>query len=153
MIEYRKATIDDLQELVRLRLEFLAQINPDPVPAGLKESLERCYRRQLQNGELIAWLGIQGCKIVATGMVSFYQLLPNYTCPSGRIGYISGIYTLADVRRQGIARAIMEKLLDEARAAGCDKVGLSATQMGKPLYSQLGFNPTQHEMTIYLNQD
>jgi ribosomal protein S18 acetylase RimI-like enzyme len=49
------------------------------------------------------------------------------------------VYTVPEHRRRGLARQVMLRLLDAARALKLDVVELHATEDGYPLYRSLGF--------------
>ncbi len=53
-----------------------------------------------------------------------------------------GIYlvgTLREARGRGLATKLMTVALEEGRAAGCETASLQSTDMGKPIYTRLGF--------------
>jgi GNAT superfamily N-acetyltransferase len=55
-----------------------------------------------------------------------------------------GIYTVGTLpgwRRQGLARALVEHVLSDARQRGARTATLQSTRMGQPLYESLGFEP------------
>jgi len=55
-----------------------------------------------------------------------------------------GVYavgTAPDWRRRGLARALMLHVLADARRRGARTASLQSTEMGRPLYAQLGFRP------------
>jgi ribosomal protein S18 acetylase RimI-like enzyme len=54
-----------------------------------------------------------------------------------------------EYRRRGIARSIMRELIDRWRSQGFDCVCLHASDEGRPLYEQIGFQPT-NEMRLNL---
>ncbi|MHA2106450.1 MAG: GNAT family N-acetyltransferase, partial [Candidatus Hodarchaeales archaeon] len=56
---------------------------------------------------------------------------------------------LCTYRRQGIARKLREEALTKIEQLGINKVTLHATEMGKELYTQLGFTKTS-EMRLLL---
>jgi GNAT superfamily N-acetyltransferase len=41
----------------------------------------------------------------------------------------------------GLARALMERLVEEARRAGVRRIWLRASAEGRPLYEGMGFRP------------
>jgi GNAT superfamily N-acetyltransferase len=67
--------------------------------------------------------------------------------PDSRRAYIANIYTKPDYRSRGIARRIMNTILDWCRAEGVEGVALHASPFGRPLYESLGFEPT-NEMRL-----
>jgi GNAT superfamily N-acetyltransferase len=59
-----------------------------------------------------------------------------------RTGSVSGVYnigTLPGARRRGVGSAITVAAIDAGRGWGCDLIVLQATEMGEPLYRELGF--------------
>ena len=60
------------------------------------------------------------------------------------------IYTAPAYRRRGVARRIVEKLIEDAKARGIRSVLLEATEMGRPLYESPGFEDAQGYMRLKL---
>jgi GNAT superfamily N-acetyltransferase len=58
---------------------------------------------------------------------------------NGPVGWIGTIWVAADQRRQGLGRALTEATIDAAESAGARTLVLVATERGRPLYEQLGF--------------
>ena len=85
--EYKKATIEDINELVRTRIIVLRAANKlsDDVDMSLveQESYEY-YKRTLENGEHIAYLVYDNETFIGAGGVSFYQVMPTYHNPTGK---------------------------------------------------------------------
>ena len=46
----------------------------------------------------------------------------------------------------GIAKELFTRTLEEAKAKGCTKIVLNASDSGKPLYEQFGFKDVPDEM-------
>ena len=115
--EYKKATIEDIDELVRTRIIVLRAANKvsDDVDMSLveKESYEY-YMRALETGEHIAYLVYDNGTFIGAGGVSFYQVMPTYHNPTGRKAYIMNMYTAPEYRRQGIAFHTLDLLIKDA---------------------------------------
>jgi GNAT superfamily N-acetyltransferase len=60
-------------------------------------------------------------------------------CYGGELAWVGMVLTLPEYRKQGLARALMERVLGELDARGAPCVKLDATDAGRPLYAQLGF--------------
>ena len=60
-------------------------------------------------------------------------------CVNGPVGWIGTVWVEPSWRRRGIARALTRATIDAADDAGCRTLVLVATQEGRPLYEQLGF--------------
>ena len=104
--KYKKATIADIDELVRTRIIVLRAANKlsNDVDMSLveKESYEY-YKSALETGEHVAYLVYDNETFIGTGGVSFYQVMPTYHNPTGKKAYIMNMYTASEYRRQGIA--------------------------------------------------
>jgi len=89
-----------------------------------------------------------GEKVVATGGVSFYRVMPTCCNPSGRKAYIMNMYTAPAWRRQGIAQKTLDMLVRECRRRGVNFITLEATAAGRPLYEKYGFVAMGDEMIL-----
>lgn len=154
LYDYRRATGDDLEELVRTRLTVLRAANGLSEKTPLEE-VERAsydyYRRALDTGEHIAYLVYDeygGRRFIGAGGVSFYQVMPTRDNPDGRKAYIMNMYTAPEYRRQGIAEYTLNLLVEEARARGISHISLEATEAGRPLYQKYGFAEMKNEMQL-----
>ncbi|MBO5468900.1 MAG: GNAT family N-acetyltransferase [Lachnospiraceae bacterium] len=149
--KYKKATIEDIDELVRTRIIVLRVANKlsDDVDMSLveKESYEY-YMRALETGEHIAYLVYNNGTFIGAGGVSFYQVMPTYHNPTGRKAYIMNMYTAPEYRRQGIAFHTLDLLVKDAREQGVTQIALEATDMGRPLYEKYGFVKMKDEMEL-----
>lgn len=149
--EFKKATIEDLDELVQTRIIVLRAANKLSDGEDMSEVEKRSYeyyKRALRTGEHIAYLVYDNDKFIGAGGVSFYQVMPTYHNPSGKKAYIMNMYTAPAYRRQGIARKTLDLLVAEAREQGVLQIALEATQMGRPLYEKYGFLAMQDEMEL-----
>lgn len=65
----------------------------------------------------------------------------------GRTAQVEGVMTLPDHRDRGLARAVVSRAVEEARAAGCDHVFLTAERddWPKELYRKLGFDDAGYQ--------
>lgn len=151
--EYKKAAIEDINELVRTRIIVLRAANKlsDDVDMSLveQESYEY-YKRTLENGEHIAYLVYDNETFIGAGGVSFYQVMPTYHNPTGKKAYIMNMYTASEYRRQGIAFHTLDLLVKDVRKQGVSQIALEATEMGRPLYEKYGFVKMEDEMELKL---
>ena len=149
--EYKKATIADIDELVRTRIIVLRTANKlsNDVDMSLveKESYEY-YKSALEIGEHIAYLVYDNETFIGAGGVSFYKVMPTYHNPTGKKAYIMNMYTNPAYRRKGIAYHTLEILVADAKNKGIDAISLEATEMGRPLYEKFGFVGMKDEMEL-----
>lgn len=149
--EYKKATIEDTDELVRTRITVLRAANKlsDDVDMSLveKESYEY-YKRALETGEHIGYLVYDNGTFIGAGGVSFYQVMPTYHNSTGKKAYIMNMHTAPEYRRQGIAFHTLDLLMNDAKKQGVLQIALEATDMGRPLYERYGFVKMEDKMEL-----
>jgi GNAT superfamily N-acetyltransferase len=82
-------------------------------------------------------------EIVAGGGVWLRPVLPRPGSLRGAMeGYVLNVYTEPEHRRGGVARGIMNAILDWSRGQRLARVVLHASKEGLPLYEDLGFELT-----------
>lgn len=100
-------------------------------------------RRKMETGEYLAWLAVAPDGSIAAGAGLWLQdWMPSRVGRDGRRGYILNVYTEAPYRRLGLARRLMEIILDRCRHEGVAMAALNASDEGRPLYESLGFQAT-----------
>lgn len=138
MVEYRKLTLEDLGTFIDMRINQLQEEGAEAT-TDLKPALEDYYKRHIQDGTFVSWIAIDGDKIIATSGMSFVEKPPYYSCPTGKIGLLSSMFTDKDYRRQGIAKKLLDKVVQEAKSYGCGTIQITASDMGTLLYTDYGF--------------
>lgn len=151
IFEYKRATIEDVEELVRTRIIVLRAANKLSDGADMSKVEQESYayyKRALESGEHIAYLVYDNDKFIGAGGVSFYQVMPTYHNPTGKKAYIMNMYTAPEYRRQGIAFHTLDLLVKDAKDMGVSQIALEATDMGRSLYEKYGFVKMEDEMEI-----
>ena len=145
----RKLTENDLDQFISLRI---AQLREEGAAEDidLRPSLMDYYHRHMADGTFVSWLALDGEKIIGTSGMSFVEKPPYFSCPSGRIGLLSSMYTDPDYRRTGIAKELLRRVTEEARAYGCGCVQITASDMGVLLYTDFGFEKNGNFMQYTL---
>ena len=143
-IVYRKLTKAELEIFINMRIAQLTEEYTNTgrsIPEGvdLKTALRDYYQRHLEEGTFVSWLAMDGDKIIGTSGMSFVEKPPYFTCPTGRLGLLSSMYTDPRYRREGIAKELLHRVVEEARAYGCGAVHITASDMGVKLYTAYGF--------------
>ena len=149
--EYKRATMEDIDELVRTRIIVLRAANKlsdDEDMSVVEEESYAYYRRALESSEHIAYQVYDNGKLIGAGGVSFYQVMPTYHNPTGKKAYIMNMYTALEYRRQGIALHTLDLLVKDAKEQGVLQIALEATDMGRPLYERYGFVKMEDEMEL-----
>lgn len=149
MVTFQKLTEDKLDEFIGLRIRQLREEGAteqiDLVPALLDY-----YHRHMADGTFVSWLAMDGEKIVGTSGMSFVEKPPYFSCPNGRIGLLSSMFCDPSYRRQGIAKELLSRVVEEARAYGCGVVQITASDMGVLLYTNFGFKKNGNFMQYNL---
>lgn len=151
MFEYKRATQEDIEELVRTRMIVLRaanQLSDEADMSVVDQESYAYYKRALETGEHIAYLVYDNGTFIGAGGVSFYQVMPTYHNSSGKKAYIMNMYTAPEYRRQGIAFHTLDLLVRDAKEQGVSQIALEATKMGHPLYEKYGFVKMQDEMEL-----
>ena len=109
------------------------------------------FAKRLANGTYRAWLVESAAKeVVAGGGLFIYDYHPSVSDPRPKRPLIANMYTEPPYRRKGIARKLMETMIDWCREEGFGSVVLHASVEGRPLYESLGFKQT-NEMRLMLD--
>ncbi|MCR4578717.1 MAG: GNAT family N-acetyltransferase [Treponema sp.] len=140
-ITYRKFEEKDLETFIEMRIRQLREEGATE-DFDLKPALRDYYKRHLADGTYVSWLAVDsdaGNKIVGTSGMYFVEKPPYFSCPSGKIGLLSSMFTDPNYRRLGIASELLDRVVKEARAYGCGTVQITASDMGVLLYTNYGF--------------
>jgi GNAT superfamily N-acetyltransferase len=146
-MEFRRANIDDLNELVNLRKQQLLD-EGSKAEQDIDKDLEEYFSKNIANNTFISWVAVENNEIIATSGVCFYQLPPNYSNPSGKIAYVTNMYTKKEFRRKGIASKLLEKIIDEVRSLNYKIIRLHTSLDGKKLYLKYGFSDYEGYMHL-----
>lgn len=148
------ATLADLDDLAALRVEMLCEeaARDDAFRRTLYQSTRAFLHAGMDTG------GVAACLVrndagepVAGGCANYFFLPPNDWCPTGHTAYIGNLYTRPAWRGQGVAGRLLEALLADARARGCERVLLNTSEAGRGLYERFGFEPSDTAMALYPN--
>lgn len=108
------------------------------------------FAQRLADGTYRGWLVENSShQVVAGGGIIIFDYHSSPRDPSPRRPTIVNMYTESAYRRKGLARKLMETMIDWCRREGFGSVVLHASDFGRPLYEQLGFTPT-NEMRLML---
>ena len=137
-LAFRKLTADDVPSFIELRIAQLLEEGAQE-SCDLRPALHDYYLRHIADDSFVSWLALLDDAIVATSGLSVVEKPPYFGCPTGRIGLLSSMYVQPDLRRQGIARDLLLRVVDEARARDCGAVHITASEAGVRLYRACGF--------------
>lgn len=138
---FDNANLNDIDELIRLRLAFITE------DAGSLSSLqEQCIEEQLRDyfnrklgKELIAFVARDEARIVAVAYLLLIEMPANARLQNGLYGEVLNVYTLPEYRGNGLCTMLMQHLIGYGKNCGLGCIDLSATANGYPIYAKLGF--------------
>ena len=137
-VEYKRLTPKELDVFIVMRIHLLreegAKEEIDLVPA-----LREYYTRHMADGTFVSWLAVEGETIIGTSGMSFVEKPPYFGCPSGKMGLLSSMFTSPNYRRKGIAKELLSRVINDAKAYGCGTIQITASDMGVKLYTDFGF--------------
>lgn len=102
-IEYKRLTENELDIFIEMRINQLREEGAKE-DIDLKPALKDYYSRHMTEGTFVSWIAVDGNKIIGTSGMSFVEKPPYFSCPSGKIGLLSSMFTEPDYRRMGIAK-------------------------------------------------
>ena len=137
-IEYRRLTEKELNTFIDMRIKQLREEGAKE-DIDLKPALMDYYMRHMKDGTFVSWLALDGNNIIGTSGMSFVEKPPYFGCPSGKIGLLSSMFTNPNYRRNGIAKELLSRIVNEAKQYGCGTIQITASDMGVKLYTDFGF--------------
>ncbi|MFB7530977.1 GNAT family N-acetyltransferase [Streptomyces sp. NPDC056178] len=149
MVRARRATVDDVPALVRLRGLMLADmgIETGGADAPWRAASARWFTEQMRRPDMFAAFLVDDPELgtVSSAVGACNVHAPSPANPSGLRGHVSNVSTDPRRRRRGHARVCLEALLtwfrEETRATIVD---LNATGDGAALYESYGFRAPRH---------
>ncbi|MCL5260379.1 MAG: GNAT family N-acetyltransferase [Gammaproteobacteria bacterium] len=138
----RLASQSDLELLVKFRVAILRELNilKDDTEAKLMEPEFRNYiASKMEKKELFCWLIEHAAKAVCVGKAVIYDAPPKSITSRGKEAYIFGVYTIPEMRGQGLGTLVMKHIIDQLHLQGYNNIWLRASKNGKPIYEKLGF--------------
>ena len=148
MTDIRIATKDDIEALMSSRLEMLKVVNGLPEDYVFTDQIINESRDYFLNGDHLTVLATDGDEVVGCASMSFIRIMPTFGHPTGKRAHLMNVYTRSEYRRRGIARRMVELLIDESWKAGATEISLDATELGRPLYESLGFTDSTECMVL-----
>ncbi len=152
-MEYRKTTEKDIELLMDIRLEMLKTVNDLPENYVFSNELTERSRRYFLDGDQTTVIASENGVIAACASISYIEIMPTFSHPTGRRAHLMNVYTRAGYRRRGIAGKLVQMLIDDAIRKGATEISLDATEAGRPLYESLGFRASDECMVMTLENE
>ena len=127
-VTYRKLTDKELDVFIDMRINQLREEGAKE-DIDLRPALKDYYQRHMADDTFVSWLAVDNEKIIGTSGMSIVEKPPYFGCPSGKIGLLSSMFTDKSYRRQGIAKKLLSRVVNEAKERGCGTVQITASDM------------------------
>ena len=154
VLALRLATVDDIPTLVshrRRMFEDMAALTGEQLAQTGLNAMDAAYavllRYEIPAGSTRVWVLEDDGQVAASGALKFADWLPRPDGLRRGLVYVHSVYTEPAYRHRGLARRILNAMLDYCRENGWPRISLHASEMGRGLYEQLGFKPT-NEMRL-----
>lgn len=148
-MDIMRATIHDIDGLVKIRLEYL---NEDT--KGLtKEQTDKlikvlpCYYKEHLDNDFTAYIAKEKDEIVSSVFLVILEKPANPNFLTGKIGNILNVFTKPEYRRKGLAGKLLDMAIEDATLKDVSYIELMATQDGYPLYKKKRFIEAKSKCT------
>jgi GNAT superfamily N-acetyltransferase len=150
-IEIREATLSDIPEILRQRRGMYEDMDyQDTAALSAMAALTAGYlNKAMAEGSFRAWLASIDDRIAGGGAIVISPWPAHPYDLECRRATILNVYTYREFRRRGIARTLMQAMINWCRREGFAQVTLHASKDGRPLYESLGFEAS-NEMKLKL---
>lgn len=154
-MEIIKATKNDIETLMKIRMEMLKEVNSLSDDYVFDKSfIENCRKNFECTGETQTdILCIENGEPVACASLCYLSMMPTFSHPTGKRAHLMNVYVKKDFRRKGLAKKMLELLIEEAKSRKVTEISLDATEKGRPLYESMGFCCNASAMTMNLQMN
>lgn len=149
MHDIRLATVADIPVIAQHRVRMFEEMKllSPPEAQTMIDLTVPFLERAIPTGEYVGWLAVDSAdpRVVAGGAgLQRRTVLPfpfggGGGVGAGREALVINVYTEPAFRRLGLARRMMEALIEWSKARGIERIALHASPDGRPLYESLGF--------------
>ena len=150
-VNFSLANIEDLDELVDLRLKYIVDDFGEEVKNDIdtyRSNIVTHFKNNLGKN-LIGFVARIDGKNIATAYLLIIEQIPTPYVQNGLCGEILSVYTDPAYRHRGIAKQLLLNLIDCAKEHKLSKIDLKATKDGYNLYKTVGFiELNQHKYTV-----
>jgi GNAT superfamily N-acetyltransferase len=151
----RRATLDDLDILVRQRVRMFEDMGVLEQPGVDREGFTSAYREWLVDvmpaGTYVAWVvdhaeGAASSGVVSGGGATLIPWPPGPRYQGRSLAFVYNVYTEPEHRGRGLARMVMDAIHTFCRENAVGSVALNASPFGRPLYESMGYQVSVNPM-------
>ncbi|MDB5042345.1 MAG: GCN5-related N-acetyltransferase [Candidatus Eremiobacteraeota bacterium] len=140
-VALRRATVEDAQLLAEHRAAIWVEVGDWSAEAMAAQTpvWTDFTRRTVADGTYVAWIAEERGEPIASGAILVQLAIPRPGSDSERAGRVQSVYVVPPARRRGVARAVMDALLADARDLGLIWLSLHPSDEARGLYASMGF--------------
>lgn len=150
-VTIRRATIDDVGELLALRLKLFREsgyLRSREPPPELIEATRTYLNKNLPTEHFFSWVALADGHLIGMSGLVFFQKPPTEENLSGLEAYVMNMYTLPEWRKKGVATALMQEIIRYVQTTSAKRIWLHTTQDGQSVYERCGFVFTHGDMEL-----
>jgi ribosomal protein S18 acetylase RimI-like enzyme len=151
MLTTRAATAADAALIAAHRKAMFAAMGGSQEAAleTLRQNAEPWTKNMIEAGKYAGWITSDGDKPVASAGLLVLDWPPHPLDPAGEgRGYLLNVYTEPEYRGRGLARALVELCLAEAKERGIRVVALHSSDAGRRIYEGAGFKASNEMLFV-----
>jgi len=151
MLETRTAVISDATLVASHRRAMFASMGglEEELLDSMRRASEPWIARMITEGKYLGWITTDDARPIASAGLLILDWPPHPFDPAGESrAYLLNVFVEPGYRRRGVARALIELSLAEARSRSIRVVTLHASAEGRPLYERLGFRTTNEMLFV-----
>ena len=133
---------------LRIRLDCLRAVDNLPREYSFSADFIAATRAFFRHADQTTLLALDGEIPIACATLCYKTCIPTRGHPTGRRAHLMNVYTAEGYRRQGIAKALILALQEEAAGRGVTEITLDATDAGRRLYAALGYRASDEAMWL-----
>lgn len=155
----REAFIRDISVLAKHHRSMFEEIwaqKGEPISTVKAKEIEKTYTQKLESemeeGICKAWVIESKDVIVSSGAITFVSFVPTPYDLSSKIAYLHSIFTEKSHRNKKCAQRIVHTAIKYCSDQGVNRMILSASNAGKPIYEKIGFHSTPDMMRLLIEK-
>jgi GNAT superfamily N-acetyltransferase len=148
-VQIREAAVADLKHILHHRRAMFEEMGyRDEAQLDAVETLsEEYFVEAFKKGTYRGWLAEDKTGQVIGGGGIVIANWPGFPAePCAKRAWILNMYTEPEARRSGVAKRLLEVMLNWCRMNNFGSVSLHASSAGRPLYEGMGFKQTNEMM-------
>ncbi|WP_044600222.1 GNAT family N-acetyltransferase [Candidatus Stoquefichus massiliensis] len=148
MIQFRKATEDDIELLVTLRIRDLKMFSFQEIQIETINQIRLFYQKKMKEHYCETILGYDQEYLVATATLYQYDVMPSNKNPYGKVGQLTNVWVHDHYHHQGLATEMIQYFIKNYQ----NKVGmicLNSSLEAVSLYEKQGFQRKGNYFVFY----